>query len=178
MTIGDREITPEQIHVREDGEWVNLTPMERSILTVLVQRGPSSRRRIGAFAGKAHGGGAFTTAMGHLSKLGLIEYVQGAAAITDSGRVALGPVEPLPTGTDLIDALLGKMTSMERAIFETLLNAWPNGLTRAEIGEASGKAAGGGAFTTAMGKLGRVELVRRDGNLNYVSDEVAEAMQG
>lgn len=155
-----------------------LGTMHRAILTVLRQRGASTRRRIGAFAGKAHGGGAFTTAMGQLTKWGYVAQFGGVASITPAGSAALGNVDPLPTGQDLIDSLLGKMPAMERAIFETLIEAHPDGLTRAEIGERSGKASGGGAFTTAMGKLGRVELIRREGNLSFVSDEVAEAIRG
>lgn len=58
---------------------------------------------------------------------------------TDEGIVALGPdFEPLPTGQDLQDYWMNRLTGGEKLIFETIISNNPNRLSNDEIQQATG----------------------------------------
>ncbi len=135
---------------------------ERAILTVLAQYAHGkTRRALGTLAGYASKGGSFGT---YISRLRTKGYIEGSdpIRITQEGVKALGEFEPLPMGEELQSYWLSRLGKGERAILEVLLEAWPNEISREELGRAAGYEASGGSFGTYLSRLRTKELIDSD----------------
>lgn len=114
---------------------------ERAVLTAIAQAGPNgaTRDQISALTGYKR-----QTRDDYISRLARKGFVSvpnmgGPVFATQEGLDALGPsFEPLPTGAELIDHWRSRLPKGECAIFNVLVEAWPEGLTRESIGEATG----------------------------------------
>ena len=114
---------------------------ERAVLTAIAQAGPdgATRNQISALTGYKQ-----QTRDDYISRLTRKGFVTvpnlgGPVYVTQEGLDALGPsFEPLPTGTALLDYWRNKLPRGERAIFDVLVEAWPEALTRDSISESTG----------------------------------------
>lgn len=111
-------------------------------------------------AGYKPGGGAFNNPKGSLRSRGLIEYAPGKrVSLTDAGRVhAQSPDAPLDT-SELHRQALERLGGPETRILTPLLEAWPGSLSNAELADAAGYGAGGGAFNNPRGRLRTLGLL-------------------
>ena len=85
---------------------------------------------------------------------GWVSTETGRPSITQSGLAALGPYEPLPTGTELRRSLLNgsNLSTMEKALLRVLFDVYPQSITRATLHErASYKPSGD--TSTALAKF-------------------------
>jgi hypothetical protein len=146
-----------------DGEGdVKIGKAHRAILAVLA-RDPEhglDRQALGMLTVYSPGAGHFGNAISDLRKAGLIEPGKqlriSAAGITERERdYRFDP----PTGQDLTDAWLSKVSSGEHRILRALLEAWPGSLGRAEIAEQTGYSAGAGHFGNMLGHLRSTGLI-------------------
>lgn len=147
---------------------------ERLILTALSQYEEQGRSKvqIALLTGYAIGG-TFNNAIGRLNTLGYIgKFPHGAFYITSEGKSAVGDVEPLPVGRELVDYWCRKLGKAERMALEFLVEAWPNSKTKDEIAEGTGYAVGG-TFNNALGRLRTLELIEGRGEMR-VSQHIAE----
>lgn len=136
---------------------------DRKILTVLA-RHPAGRSKIqvAILTGYAHNGGGFSNYLSSLRTRGLLEGGGDCLKITDAGRVALGTLEPLPVGRELLEywkrhQALGKA---ERLILDELARVSPSALPKAALANRTGYESSGGGFNNALSRLRTLELVK------------------
>lgn len=140
----------------------------RAILTALAQHGHCSKSRIAAITGYSVGGGGFNNAISECRTKGWISGSDPLAA-TREGLAALGPVEPLPTGQQLLAMWNGKLGKAEREILNALARS-RSGISKHTLAEVTGYAADGGGFNNAISRLRTLELVEGKGELRLTPD--------
>lgn len=116
----------------------NLPPGERAVLTAAAMWPADgvSRDQLGVLTGyKRSTRDAYIVRM---QAKGLIAVAGGAIVATDAGIDALGPdFEPLPSGDALLQFWRGRLAPGECKVLDVVVRAYPNGITRADIGEAT-----------------------------------------
>jgi hypothetical protein len=153
-----------------EGE-VKLLAGERKMLQVLAQFSPGTRTKsqLGSLSGYTPSGGTFGTYLSTLRKNGLItEDMGGSLKITEEGFAALGgDIPPAPSSPDaLLEMWRSKLLMGERKMLDALVEAYPNTMTRQELGERTGYSADGGTFGTYLSTL------RRNGLAVVAKDDV------
>jgi hypothetical protein len=138
---------------------------ERKILSALAQYEVRTKVQVAIIAGYAHSGGGFNNALSACRTKGWLAGPVEQLRITDAGVAALGPVEALPTGRDLAEHWLRQLGKAERLILITLLDVYPQALTKEVLGEKTGYAADGGGFNNACSRLRTLELINGRGEL-------------
>lgn len=137
---------------------------QRLLSALAVRDRPLSRFELGVFAVMSSGGGTFRTYLPQLLREGLItEDQQHRLYLTaEGGKAADATVAPAP-GAPLREAWARQLSSggMQR-LFDVLVAAYPQGLTRAELGEKAEMSHTGGTFRTYFPKLSRLGLVEDD----------------
>ena len=167
--VNDRVAAAESL----DGP-LKLAAGERRILTALAQY-PEGRSKIqvAVLTGYTAAGGGFNNYLGALRSRGLIEGDGDRLMITETGIQSLGSWQPLPTGVALVDYWRSRLGKAERAILETLTEAYPAALTKEEVAARASYEANGGGFNNALGRLRTLELVQGRGELR-ASDNLFE----
>jgi uncharacterized protein len=170
-----QQSTPRPVRVVVDDDGRPLAKAERSILSVLMQYPSRTKKQVALLTGYAMGGGGFNNALGSLRSRGYIEGRDDLSA-TDAGRDAIGDAwEPLPMGAALLDHWLGQLSKAERLILQALAAAYPDPMSKEDLGAATGYEPTGGGFNNALGRLRTLELVER-GPVPRMSDELGEAV--
>lgn len=164
--------------VEATGGYTKLGKADRAVLTVLAQYPEGKdRKKLGLFAGYRADTGHFGNVLGGLRQHGLIDHGD-PIRITDAGMDALGDDwERLPTGPALLDWWLSKMPGPQAKVFTALVEAWPDGMTRAELGEATDYRPDTGHFGNLLGWLRSRDFVVGSGVLR-VADDFMEAVGG
>lgn len=151
----------------------SLGKAERLILAALAQY-PHGRSKIqvALLTGYAHSGGGFNNAVSALRSAGMIEGGKDRLVITDAGLTAIGDDwTPLPTGRALLEHWLPQLGKAERAIILALADAYPNAMSKEDIGAATGYESSGGGFNNALSRLRTLELIDR--GVPRLSDDLA-----
>lgn len=160
---GDPAVIHHALPARELVTQNGLSKAERLILTALIHY-PQGRSKVqvALLAGYAHSGGSFSNAIGALRSGGFIEGGNELLRITPAGSAAIGPVDPLPTGIDLLRKWQRDLGKAEREILDVLFEVFPKALTKHDIaaGTPSRYEANGGSFNNAIGKLRTLELIK------------------
>lgn len=147
----------------------------RTILKVLVQHGPSSRQRVALIAGYSHKSGSFAKA---LARLRALDYLAGSAdrlTATGAGAAWLGPMPPLPTGTELADHWCAQLAEGPARILRTLLVSAVDparGLSRTQIATLTGYSETSGSFAKALAKLRGLGLISGSANAITTAKEL------
>lgn len=151
------------------GAGEKLRKAERAVLTVLAQFPDGrSKKQVAMLSGYSSNGGGFNNAMGALRSAGYITRGEPILA-TQEGLDALGEWEPLPTGVALLEHWLSSLGKAPAAVLRVVVDAWPNGLSKEEVGARAGYEPNGGGFNNALGKLRTLELISRGAEI--VADE-------
>jgi hypothetical protein len=139
----------------------------RRMLIALAQRPQGmSDKQLGVRAQLSSKSGTFTTYLGNGRSAGWIEGDKHHLRITDTGLEALGDYEPLPEGEALLNYWLGHLgNSGASRMLAALAEAYPNALTKDELGERAGLSAASGTFTTYLGNLRTLELIEGKGEI-------------
>lgn len=87
---------------------------------------------------------------------------------TDAGLAALGDFEPLPTGSELAQYWLARLTGGEQEILRVLLEADARGMTREEIDAACGFKRS--SRDTYLQRLGARKLIEKREGLIFASE--------
>ena len=139
------------------------------MLEVLARHHPMrvTRPQLGALARLAWKGGTFTTYFGILKRAGYIEQIGDEVAITEAGLARSGIDYRQPLGTDEIrEQWRSILKAGARRMFDILIEAYPNGLSREELGTRAEIEMTGGTFTTYLGTLRRNALIEeRNGSV-------------
>lgn len=147
----------------------NLSKAERAILTALAQYpGGKSQRQVAVLAGYAWKGGGFNNALSRCKVQGWITGSKERYQITGAGIDALGDWTPLPAGRALAAYWLAQLPQAQRAILQTLIDAYPAALDKVTLAQRAGVLAGktdgyepgGGGFNNALSRLRTLDLVQ------------------
>lgn len=147
-----------------------LAKAERSILTVLSQRGARTKRQVAVQTGYAVKGGGFNNAVSALAAAGHLARSGDNLSITDTGVAALGSLEPLPTGRALLDHWLAQLAKAERAVLAVLADYHPTTIDKHEVARLAGYEATGGGFNNALSRLRTLELISGANQLKASDD--------
>ncbi len=139
----------------------NLPKAQRKVLSVLAQYGERSKRQVALQTGYAIKGGGFQNALGALRTAGYITGSSSALQITQEGADALGPVDPLPAGRDLLEHWCSQLPKAAGLILRVLHQHGE--MSKEDIAAATGYEATGGGFQNALGKLRTLELIHGRG---------------
>jgi len=138
----------------------SMSKAQKKLLTVLAQMGKAvTQKRLGFLAGYTPGKGYFKNILSEIRSKGWA-VGRGELVITESGLVALGSYDPLPTGRSLHDYWLGKVQGAEREILRVLIDYHPSEITRADLLERSQKKEGG-YFKNCLSRLSSLGLMVR-----------------
>lgn len=142
-----------------------LTPLERKILTAVLQRGETGGTRIiiATMVGYAPKTKVFTNSLYHLRSMGMIEYSGDAVIATDLGAQTIPIVEPLPIiPVELLEYWASKLSGIEgkllRVVFENR-----DGITREELASQVNYAPKTKAFTNSLYHIRSIGLVEYSG---------------
>lgn len=134
---------------------------QRQILSVLAHY-PEGRNdvQVAIMAGYSSKGGGYRNALSGLRTSGLITGGNDRLVITDAGREAIGPIDPLPSGDELLAYWMGQLPKCERAILEFLVRqAGDLAQPITNVAAATGYEPNGGGFRNALSKLRTLELI-------------------
>jgi len=144
-----------------DGE-VQLKRGARKMLEVLARHYPMrvTRAQLGTLAGLSARGGTFGDYLSKLRISGLIEEESGIVQLSKEGLAFVGhvPQKPMSTG-ELLEQWRGALKAGARRMLDILVEAYPDAMTREELGEASGVVASGGTFGDYLSTLRRNGLI-------------------
>lgn len=153
-------------HANDDAtDDVHLKAGARRILETLARHHPMkvTRAQVGTLSGFKVTGGTFQTYWSVLKRVGYVSEVGGEISVTDAGLAAAGVAVPEPMTTEeLLEQWRGALKAGARQMLDLLVDAFPNGLTRDELAEASGFTASGGTFQTYLATLRRNGLIDVD----------------
>lgn len=138
----------------------------KRMMIALAQRSGLTKKQLGVRAGLSSSSGTFGTYLGRLRSQG---WVAGADALqlTEAGIAALGNYTPLPAGKDLLNYWLGELgESGAGRMLRVLAEAYPQALTKEELGQRANISSSSGTFGTYLGKLRTLELIEGRGELS------------
>lgn len=139
-----------------------LSKAERSILTVLAQH-PAGRTRVqlALLSGYSVKSSSLSNALGNLRGHDLVTKGGEPITATTAGLDALGDVEPLPAGPELLAHWMSRLSKAEREILTVLIGAYPDELTKEQLAERtpSGYSPTSSSMSNALGKLRSLDLV-------------------
>lgn len=132
----------------------------KRMLIALAQRDGLSARQLGVRAGMSSSSGTFGTYLGKARSSGWITGSRDRLEISEAGRAAIGPHDPLPEGSDLLGFWLHELGNSGAArMLRILAERYPKATTAEDLGEAAELSAGSGTFGTYLGKLRTLELI-------------------
>lgn len=134
----------------------------RRILTALALHGRMEIRAIAVTAHMAMRSGTFARYLSRARAAGWVTGV-GSLEITESGREALGPVDPLPVGDALVECMVSSLPDGAGRILRALVSVYPQELSQAELAghELVHMAERSGTFARYLAKLRARKLVER-----------------
>lgn len=156
-----------------------LPKAERRILIALAQyQGGRTKNQVAVLTGYAVNGGGFNNAISALRSAGYLIGSGNNLDITDSGIVALGGFDPLPTGHALLEHWMRQLGKAECEALRVIAGAWPGVISKEDVASTAGYAPDGGGFNNAISRLRTLELISGRGDLsasdvlfNAVDDE-------
>lgn len=135
----------------------NLTKTDRALLTALVLHGTLSNNKLALLTGYSPKSSSISVSLGKLRALGYV--TESPTTATDAGHDALGPVDPLPAGPELLAWWQGRLSEPENRILNVVLAAYPNAVSNAEIAERTGYSPKSSSISVALGKLRRMGIL-------------------
>lgn len=166
---------PREIPGDDDGRKLKAGAMK--MLEVLAQWHPDPRTRdqLGALAGFAPTGGTFSEYLSALRTRGFIVENGAGVEITEEGLAAMPcfPVRP-DSPDELIRLWKSKFKAGVGRMLDVLVAAYPEKITREELGEQSGFAAAGGTFSEYLSALRRARLIDETGGRVGAATSVME----
>jgi hypothetical protein len=143
----------------------------RRMLIALAQRPKGlTNAQVGVRAGLSSKSGTFATYLGRARSQGWIADDGTTRIITEAGLDALGSFDPLPEGQELAAYWINELGGGASRMLQALVDAYPNELTNAEIGERAGISSGSGTFATYMGRMRSLELIAGRGQVRAAAE--------
>lgn len=119
----------------------------------------ADRIQLAMLADQSPGSGGYANNLGALRTHGLLDYPSsGQVQLTDAGRALAEAQAPQSTG-ELHQLIRSKLAPARWRIVETLIEAYPFDIDRAELAEASGQAPTSGGYANNLGALRSLGLI-------------------
>lgn len=133
---------------------------KRRIMVALAQQGrQTDQRRLSLLTGLSARSGTWSTYLSELRQAGYIEG-RDQLTVTAAGLEALGSFEPLPTGHELVDYWRRRLGgSGKRAIFDAIVDAYPNGIDQEAVATAANMSSRSGTWSTYLSELRGLGLI-------------------
>lgn len=144
-----------------------ITGGAQRMLDVLGSRFPMTftKSQLAALAKMSPRSGTFGTYMSLLRSQELITQNGDQISLTEKGQQHVGDVSAVPQTTDeVLEMWRGNLTGGARRMFDALVERYPAGLSKEELGEITEMSARSGTFGTYMSMLRRNGLVESHGN--------------
>jgi hypothetical protein len=120
------------------------------------------RHQVGWAARYRADAGHFGNILGEMEAAGLIERGKGTISLTGEGRAhAIAPPIRL-TAKGLLERIMPKLSAPAGKLLQVLFEAYPKGMTRAALGEATGYRADAGHFGNLISELTAPEIATRE----------------
>lgn len=143
----------------------------KRMMIALAQRPGLSKKQLGLRATLSSKSGTFGTYLSTLRKNGWLDGDGNQMRLTDDGMSALGSYDPLPEGEALFHHWMRELGDGGAArMLQSLFDAYPNGLTKTELGESANISSASGTFGTYLSTLRRLELINGKSEIK-ASDE-------
>lgn len=142
---------------------------ERLILRVLAVHREVDVRKLAILTGYSPKASTIPAGLSTLRKAGFVS----GMAITDTGRGALGEVEPLPSGAELLDFWRAQLGKRERAFLDVLVEVWPSETSLEELAERCNYSADASTIPAGMSKLRALGIVDGWGLSGDFADAIA-----
>ena len=147
------------VPVKSTGSSESVKGLGQRVLTILANYpGGRTKKQIALMAEVSAKGGYFNNTMGSLRSQGLIEGV-AEVKITAAGLATVGPVDPLPTGPELVERWKNSLGGLHSRVLTELLSVYPSELSKEDLASRVGAEPRGGYFNNTMGKLRTLDLV-------------------
>ncbi|WP_454231204.1 helicase HerA domain-containing protein [Mycolicibacterium fortuitum] len=117
-----------------------------------------------------HTGGTWSTYLGEIRRAGLIEETPAGFTLTQAGWDYLGTRPEPMTAQQLQRHYLDILRAGAARMLQAVIDAHPDGLTKAQLAVVSGVTASGGTFSTYLGDLRRNGLVEQRGDQIVATD--------
>ena len=134
-----------------------LSKCARALLGVLAQRGRASDSQISMLSGYRITSSSFANGLSELRTKGLIEGSPDWREITDAGREAAGPVEPLPSGPELLAYWMRRLSKAEATMLKVIHEHGT--ISRGALSTESGYSITSSSFANALSGLRTLELI-------------------
>jgi hypothetical protein len=149
------------------GDLEGITGGAMRMLVRLAERHPETwtRAQLATLAKIKRSGGTFGTYLSRLNQRGLIAERDGRVSITDDGLDLMGgpPAQP-QTHEELVASWRERLTGGAVRMFDALLDAGPDGLSREELADAAEITLSGGTYGTYLSRLVTNGLAERQGD--------------
>lgn len=148
----------------------SLPPAKRRILNALaflegIGIAEGERAQVAFLADARPRGGSFINNVSALKTAGFIDYPrQGFMALTEGGRAEADTTNVPQTSEELWQSLRAKLPPAKWKLVEAAISAYPEALSREELAQRAGAAAGGGSFinnVSALRTLGVIDYPRQ-----------------
>jgi HAMP domain-containing protein len=158
---GNSPVRPRERISLESGE---LTPYQVDILAGLalleaIGRKESKRALVAAAAGKAVGSSTFEKYVARLRSDGLIEYGLGTIRLSERGRAVAPISDESLTSEELHRKVLALFTPYQQSVVRALIAAYPEALTREQLGERAGLQSTSSTFEKYVAALRSAEVL-------------------
>lgn len=115
-------------------------------------------------------GGTWSTYFNEIRRAGFIDETPAGFTLTDAGFEYLG-VRPEPmTAAELQNHYRTILRAGAVKMLDALIDAYPAGFTRDQLGDAAGIVTTGGTFSTYLNELVRNQLAYKDGNWIFATE--------
>jgi hypothetical protein len=156
----------------------NLSRGQQKILNALAELEAigveqTTRAQLGMVAGYNLTGGSGAQHIADLGSLGLLEIPNaGSVRLTDDGRAAADATDVPRTLDELHERVLRKLSGGQRRIAEYLISIYPESISRADLGEATGYNLTGGSGAQHVADLVTVGAARIPGSGKVVASDL------
>lgn len=129
----------------------SLSRCARALLGVLAQRGVATDSQLSIMSGYRKTSSGFANSLSELRTSGLMQGTPDRREITEVGRAAAGPSEPLPTGPHLLDYWVRRLSRSEGTLLGVIYSS--ETITRKALSEKSGYSITSSGFVNAISAL-------------------------
>ena len=147
-----------------------LTTYQRDVLTAIVRFPGRPAAKVAVIAGKRPKSSTLRNNLSALRTRGLIEGGASSVTITPAGRAALGPLQELPSGAELVEHWQQELgaNGCPAAVLGAAFRAYPQAIDKADIEQATGYSATSSTVRNALSTLRTRELIEDAEQSGYV----------
>lgn len=145
------------------------------MLQILVSRAPMklTKAQLATFAKLKSSSGSYSNYLSKLRVFGYISEDNGLLQATEKGFGYIGSTpNPPQTPDQVIQMWKDNLSGGAKRMFEVLVERYPSGMSKEELGEATQLASNSGSFSNYISILNSNGLIRKEGNTIKISGDL------